>query len=100
MALAKAKSDSFSKARQIVIDILQTQLARFGPESEQVIETTGLLGYLHIKEVDLEDALKCLQVVEQWQSKNLTSCHPAVRTTKETIKAIEKCMEGRASVWI
>ena len=100
MALTKTKAKEYKKAVQIYSSILRSQEAKFGPDSREVIETAGMLGFVYIKEVDFEDAFKYFQRVEHWQKDNLPSSHPAIRMTKDTILAIEKCMSGTASVWI
>ena len=100
MALTKTISTEYKKAIQIYKSILRSQEAKFGVDSQQAVETAGMLGYVHIKEVDFEDAFKYLQRVEHWQKDNLPESHPAIRMTKDTILAIEKCMSGTASVWI
>ena len=100
MALAQTKNRNYKKAAQIYSSILRSQEAKYGIESQEAAETAGMLGFVHIKEVDFEDALKHLRRVESWQNGNLPTSHPAIRMTKDTILAIEKCMQGTASVWI
>ena len=100
MALVKAKNSNFNKASQIFDSIRRSQAARFGTESQETVETIGMLAYVQIKEVDFDEALKGLKTVERWQAANLPPSHPAIRMTKGAIIAIEKCMKGTASVWI
>jgi hypothetical protein len=100
LALAQAKSEHFQKARKTFRTILRSQQARFGPESKLAVETTGMIGYLHMKEVELDDALKCMQSVQKWQKVNLQPSHPDARMANETIDDLEKCIKGRASAWI
>ena len=100
MALTNTKSSHYKKAAQIYSSILRSQESKFGCDSQQAVETAGMLGYVYIKEVEFEDALKHLQKVEKWQKTNLPSSHPAIRMTIDTIQAIKKCMSGTASVWI
>ena len=100
MALTKTKNGNFEKAAQLYESILRSQETKLGQTSQDAIETAGMLGFVHIKQVDFEVALQKLKTVDSWQKANLPTSHPAIRMTKDTIVAIEKCIQGSASIWI
>ena len=100
MALAEAKNGNIKKAIQIFSSVLRSQEKRFGPESEETMETNGMMAYLLIKQVNFDDALKYLRLVESWQRDKLELSHPSRCMTTDTIQALEKCIDGKASVWI
>lgn len=100
LAFAKARKGEKVKALQIYNGIVRSQIAKYGPDSRETVETTGLMSVLHIQLCNYEEALKCLTDVLRWQRKNLEASHPAIRNTKSTIKKIEQALNGEVSVWI
>lgn len=80
--------------------VLRTQETKFGCQSREAVETIGLMGLLYCQNEDYRDALKCLSTVLKWQQKHLKAHNPAIRNTKDTIKKIERSVQGEASAWI
>jgi tetratricopeptide (TPR) repeat protein len=100
MALAKAKGEDYRKASQIFSSILRSQEAKFGAQSRHTIETIGMIGFIRMKELKLDDALKRLKTVKDWQERNLPSSHPAKSMTKATIQAVEEVLARQEAMWI
>jgi hypothetical protein len=95
-----ALSNSWPFCLQIYSSIQRSQTAKYGPESAEVIETTGLMGILHWRHYDHDEALKCLSTVLTWQKTHLKQSNPALRRTKDLIRKVVEAVQGEASVWI
>jgi hypothetical protein len=100
MALAKAKCKNYKKASQILSIILRSQEAKFGAQSQHTIETIGMIGFIRMKEMRLDDAMKRLKTVKDWQERNLPFSHPAKCMTSATIQAVEEMLAREESMWV
>ena len=100
MALIHAKNEEYPKSLQILGSVARSQEARFGPNSEHFIQTTGLIGYLQVKNMEFNKGFKCLQTVSDWQDKHLKSSHASVELTQSIVQTSKKCAEGKASIWV
>jgi len=88
------------KAIKTLQKMLRLQETRFGANSEQVMETMGMIAYLQVKELRWEDGLKKFRTVAAWQKDHLPPLHPSVRIVQETINSIQQHIQGSPSVWI
>ena len=102
LGVAKQQNGDLNNAQQIFLGCLRSQDKRFGPMSPAAIETLGLSGCLYAKQGDFEHALNCFSLVRKWQKSNLSENHPAVRRSREIVRAIEanKQGPGGGKIWI
>lgn len=100
MALIHAKTEQYEKALQIFRSILRSQDARFGPDSEQSTQTKGMVGFMLFKMMEIDEGLKRLRNVSNWQDERLPAAHPSVHATKHIIQIAEDHLAGKTSVWI
>jgi hypothetical protein len=85
---------------QLYRGILRSQDTRFGPTSKESMETTKLMGILHIKTDGFDEALDCFTTLLKWQKSHLANSDPDLQRTMEYIQKIESNLDGEVSVWI
>ena len=95
-----AKIERYDKALRILKSIARSQKVRFGEDSQQYIETLGMIGYMRFMLLDFESALQDLQTVSAWQQSHMDELHPSVLMTESAIQSTQKCMEGKTSLWV
>ena len=100
MAMCQAKNGQSAKALQILRSVLRSQETRFGSDSEPCAQTNGVMGYLLLKVMDFDEALKSLRAVADWQGKRLPTTHPSVKMTNNLIQNVKECMSGKAPDWV
>lgn len=105
LAIAKAQTGQYGNALLILQGCLRSQNSRFGVLSSASMETVGLSSYIHARNGDLEDALKCLLTVRKWQEANLDENHTALLKSKMCQKALEAKIGknrgfGMTKIWI
>jgi len=93
LALAKARNVQLTKALQILKGCLRSQNVRFGADSMASVDTTGLMGYLYGRQKNFDEALKCLNKVEKWQSTRLSPSHPAMQATRAAASKLEESID-------
>jgi hypothetical protein len=64
------------------------------------METTKLMGILHIKADGFDEALSCFTTLLKWQLAHLANSDPDLQRTREYIQKIESNLDGEVSVWI
>jgi hypothetical protein len=64
------------------------------------METTKLMGILHIKADDFEEALACFTTLMKWQKAHLANDDPDLQRTREYVQKIEANLDGELSAWI
>ena len=95
-----AKIERYDKALRILKSIAKSHKARFGEESQQHVETLGMIGYMRFMLLEFEGALRDLQTVSDWQQSHMDELHPSVLMTENAIQSTQKCMEGKTSLWV
>ncbi|KAL3924996.1 MAG: hypothetical protein SGILL_000690 [Bacillariaceae sp.] len=100
MARVHAKNGNHAEALRIFTSLSRSQEACYGHDSEVCIETIGMKGLAHFKLLEFDEALACMNRVLHWQKKHLTFVHPSIRTTKEKIRQIQRCIEGEEELWV
>lgn len=100
MALVLAKNNQFSVALPIFRNILRHQEDRFGTDSEEYIETMGMIGCILAKDLEFEEAAKSLSTVIRWQKKHLSLSDSKILMTSRTLETVEDIKEGKISIWV
>jgi hypothetical protein len=100
MALVLAKNNQSSEALPILRNLLRHQEDRLGTDSEEYIETMGLIGCILAKDLELEEAAKSLSTVISWQKKHLSRSDSRIRMSSRTLETIEDMTEGKISIWV
>jgi tetratricopeptide (TPR) repeat protein len=99
MGLIMIKCGMFTKASQVFKTMLRLQEVRYGPKASQSIETAGMIGMVHYLESDSVEAKKRFQVVEEWQSRSLSSNHPSKRMISTLISKMKRGKNDK-EVWV
>lgn len=89
LAITKAQTGQYGNALLILQGCLRSQSSRFGVLSAESMETVGLSGYIHARNGDFDEALKCLLTVRKWQRVNLPENHTALLKSNICQKALE-----------
>lgn len=100
LALTHAKSGKYDKSAPILRGILKSREAKLGRDHPSTIETMGILAFVLIKGIDLEEAAVLLGKVSEWQKEHLEPTHPVVKMTTDAIEAVASLMNGNTSLWI
>ena len=102
MARAHAKNENYPEALRILTSLYRSQAARFGSNCDVCIETLGIMGIIHFKLLDYEEAEKCLQQVETWQIETggMEKIHPSMMVTTDYICQIKRCLQGKEPMWV
>ena len=100
LALTNAKAGKYDKAAPILRGILKSKESKLGANHPSTIETMGILAFVLIKGIDLEEAAVLLGKVSEWQKENLEPTHSSVKMTNDAIHAVESLMNGNSSLWI
>lgn len=90
LAYAKAKEGKSENALKLYEGLLRSQETRFGPNSHQAAETTGLMASVYIKMRKYEEAKVCLRKVITWQEAHLPPGHPFLRHSRLSYKKLEE----------
>ena len=59
----------------------------------------GMLSFLLIKEIELEEGLDMLKKVASWQEDNMAASHPSVKFTKKALTTVANMMNGE-ELWV
>jgi len=100
MARSHVKNEKFPEALRIFTSLYRSQEARFGPDNKICIETVGMMGTIHFKLLEYEEAFECMKKVASWQSKRMELMHPSVQITNKCINQIERCLQGEELMWV
>lgn len=100
MALAQAKNEEYSRASTILQGVVRSKIARYGSDHESTIQTTGVLAFVLIKDMELEEGLDLLKQVSKWQDKHMKSTHPSVRMTQSALSTVTNLVAGKVSLWV
>ena len=100
LALTHAKAGKYDKAAPILRGILKSKESKLGTNHPSTIETMGILAFVLIKCINLEEAAVLLSKVAEWQGEHLEPTHPSVKMTNDAIKAVESLINGNSSLWI
>ena len=102
MARAHAKNENFPEALRILSSLHRSQAARFGSNSGVCIETLGIMGIVHFKLLDYEEAERCMQQVETWQIETgkMDKSHGSMMVTADYIRQIKRCLQGKEPIWV
>ena len=100
LALTHAKAGKYDKSAPILRGILKSKESKLGPNHPSTIETMGILAFVLIKGIDLEEATVLLGKVSEWQKEYLEPSHPSVKMTNDAIHAVQSLMNGNSSLWI
>jgi len=102
MARAHAKNGNYAEALRIFTSLHRSQEARFGPNNDVCIETLGVMGIVHFRLLDYEEAEKCMHRVEAWQlhKGGMDETHRSVKLTTEHIRQIKRCIQGKEPMWV
>lgn len=95
-----AKNSQFSEALPIFRNIIRHEEDRWGAESEEYIETMGMLGCILAKDLEFEEAAKSLSVVIKWQKHHLSRSDPKLRMTSRALETVEDITDGKISIWV
>ena len=100
LALTHAKAGKYDKSAPILRGVLKSKESKYGTNHPSTIETMGILGFVLIKGIDLEEATVLLGKVSEWQKDHLEPTHPSIKMTNEALRAVESLMNGNSSLWI
>lgn len=100
LALTHAKNGQYDKASPILRGILRSMESKLGPDHPSTIDMMGILAFVLIKDIDIEEAAVLLEKVSDWQEANMDPSHPSVTITKDAINAIASLIDRKSSLWI
>lgn len=100
LALTHIKSDEYDKALPILRGLLRSKGSKFGVDHRSYVETMGMLSFVLIREVELEEGSELLKKVVCWQEENMKVSHSSAKLTKEALATVTSMMDGNTSLWV
>eukprot|EP00934_Nitzschia_sp_Nitz4_P002813 Nitzschia sp. Nitz4//scaffold78_size91513//74346//76394//NITZ4_004936-RA/size91513-snap-gene-0.128-mRNA-1//1//CDS//3329558151//2803//frame0 len=100
MALSQAKNENYQAAAPLLRGLCKSKEARLGADNPSTIQSTGVLAFVLLKAMELDEGLELLKKVSVWQGNHMKASHESVQMTKGALDSVTSLVAGKASLWV